>query len=79
MEDVIDALHGLIHDGAIGHAAFDEGMGNAIEVTTVTGAEVVEDDDLSLRLEVLREMATDETGTACDEDAHGEFGGKEGR
>ena len=71
MKDDVDADHGLIYCGAIGDAGLDEGVSEAVEVVSVPGAEVIEDDDIGGAVEVLDEMAADEAGAASDEDAHG--------
>ena len=71
MEDEIHSGHGGIHGGAVGHAALDEGMGKAVEIVAVAGAQVVEHDDFRGALMVLTEVAADEAGAARDEDAHG--------
>ena len=55
VEDEVHALHGVIDSGAVGDAAFDEGVGEAVEVVAVAGAEVVEHDDRRQRLGSARQ------------------------
>ena len=73
MVDLIDAPHGFIEFGAIQDRPFDQGMLETSQVATMAGAEVVEDDDLGLALEMFDDVRTDEAGTAGDEDFHGLF------
>ena len=68
VEDVVDAGHEGIDQGAIGDGAVHEGVIESREVFEVSGAEVVEHDDFrGEALEVLDKMRADETGTAGDE------------
>jgi hypothetical protein len=58
--------------GWIGDAAFEESVAQPVEIAAVSGAQAVEHHDfIRTALEVFDQMAANESGSACDEDAHG--------
>ena len=73
MVNLVDAPHGFIELGPIKDRPFNQGMLEPGQVATMAGAEVVEDDDLGLALEMFDDVRTDEAGAAGDEDFHGLF------
>ncbi len=71
VEDVIDTLHGLADQRAVGDGAFDECAFQAVEIFPVAGAQVVEHADfLRHVLIVFDDVGADEAGAAGDEDFH---------
>ncbi len=71
MENVIDALHRLIEQGAIEDGTWAEIDLQPVEVAPVAGAQIVEHAHLGGLVKMFGDMAADETRAASDEDSHG--------
>ena len=56
MVDLVNAAHGFVELGAIQNRTFDQGVLESRQVTAVARAEIIEDDNLGLTLEMFDDV-----------------------